>query len=133
MKALLTLLAVLTLSICSARADVAGDLAALKKSVPPYPISTSESRYDLNDPLVRDCREKYTKAIAVLNPGTLKAGVASLKAQLNQDVKKFESLIAISEKGSASTGKQFQNARANAFWLRSKLAPFLDQLEALTS
>ena len=131
MKTLLTLLAVLTLSICTVRADVASELAALKKEFPAYVGPGPKSKHDVNDPLARDCRDKYTKAIGAISPANLKQSAVYLKAQIAKDVERYEAIMAESTKASATTGKQFENARANAYWLKSKVAPFLDKLDAL--
>lgn len=118
--------------LCSvvARADVATDLAALKAAFPEY-AAPAKSRHDPNDPYVKECVEKYTKTVRSMTVATLAQNVSYLTTQLERDLAKYDQQIATVDKDSKSGGKLWANAKANAYWLRTKVKPWVAKAAAL--
>jgi len=129
MKHLLTLL---TLMLCCtfARADVATDLAALKAAFPEY-AGPSKSRHNPADPYVRDCVDKYTKAARGITPATIAQNVSYITTQLERDLAKYDEQVSSVDKDSKSSGQLWSNAKANAYWLRTKVKPWVAKLAAV--
>ncbi len=114
MKTLLVIfyLAAFVLAFQYAHADVASDLVALKESFPQWEAPSAMAKYNPQDPLVKDCAEKYRKTAASLTPANLAGNVSYLRTQLERDIAKFAEMVASSQQ-SHSTGAQFYAARAN--------------------
>lgn len=129
MKALLPLFA-LMLCCTFVRADVATDLAALKAAFPEWAPPSTLSKYNPQDPLVKECAEKYKKTVASITPANLAGNITYLRAQLERDIAKFGEMAAASEK-TKSTGAQFYAAKANHLWLTKKVKPYVEKLAAL--
>jgi len=127
-----TLFASFALFLCCTvvRADVATDLTALKESFPEWAPPSAMAKYNPQDPLVKDCAEKYRKTATSLTPANLPGNVSYLRTQLERDITKFAEMVASSEQ-SHSTGTQFYAARANHLWLTKKVKPWFKKLEAL--
>ena len=131
MKPLLTLLLALGLASVSF-ADVATDLAALKKAFPEWVAPSAMAGYNPQDPLVKDCADKYRKTAASLTPANLAGNVNYLRTQLERDIARFSEMVANSQQSHA-TGAQFYAARANHLWLTKKVNPWFKKLEALAA
>lgn len=130
---LLTLLAVFLACLVTTRADVATELSALKAAFPEYRgQAASNDKHNITDPAVKEIIAKYTKTAASLTPANLKGNIGYLRTQLERDIKTNEEIMATSER-SPSTKQAYYNARSNAYWLKKKVSPWVDKLDALVA
>lgn len=109
--------------------DMAAELAAHKAKFPAYSAPRSVTP-DMADPYVRDCVGKYTRAAAMAKPETMRQTADFIAAQIARDVALYdEQARSLREKSSHT--KAYQNAVANAHWLREKVAPWAKALAKL--